>query len=106
MVEYFKPQPQPQPQAQPADGAAAAKADSAVLRVLFASRGSDRNTTTRLLLNEQDLLQRCNEWKPPGGSIWSSASCSTHRFGQDMLVDMALARWAPGALAPAGSAVD
>jgi hypothetical protein len=79
--------------AQPGVASATKREDSAALRVLFASRGSNRsNTTARLLLNEQELLQRCNDWKPPSSSIWTKASCSSHTFGGDMMYDIALAR--------------
>jgi hypothetical protein len=89
LYRHYHPQAAPAPAPAPAGGGGGAP-----LRVLFASRGSDRNSSSRLLLNERELLQQCGAWAPPGGLAWRRAECSSHRFGQDPVRDMEVARQA------------
>ncbi|GFR50613.1 hypothetical protein Agub_g12696, partial [Astrephomene gubernaculifera] len=71
--------------------------DPTVLKVVFAVRSKSHKDIGRVLLNEDELIERCNRQEvkfptDPGVTIFRSVYCIRHVFGVDNLYDMWLVR--------------
>ncbi|GIM05513.1 hypothetical protein Vretimale_9958, partial [Volvox reticuliferus] len=84
--------------------------DDAVLKVVFAVRSKSHKDIGRMLLNEDELIERCNRQEltfptDPTVSIFRRVRCFRHIFGVDNLYDMWLVRHADVLVGVHGSAL-
>ncbi|KAG2485635.1 hypothetical protein HYH03_015695 [Edaphochlamys debaryana] len=71
--------------------------DAGVMKVVFAVRSISHKDIGRMLLNEDELIDRCNKQEAalpddPNFTIYRSMRCIRHVFGVDNLYDMWLVR--------------
>ncbi|GFR49741.1 hypothetical protein Agub_g11898 [Astrephomene gubernaculifera] len=83
--------------------------DPSVFKLVFISRNADQSAVGRTILNEAELVQRCNEAAgadlPPAawGVPYKKFFCFPHTFGESQLMDVWLMRRVDGVLGMHGA---